>query len=283
MFCPNCGADLPDGSKVCSSCGLDFAGLGMNVSDSAVNSEAEVKTEVKGENETKNVEPANAPKAKKGNKGPLKIVIGILAFALAGAAGAGAVTLFSGSNVSDTAVSTSTASNTSSQSSDSDAAQSSGTDESQASSSNCSGYEGGTVFRNHTYKAFDEGVNWDEAEAQCERMGGHLVTISSKEEENIVERVLGSHSCYWIGLSDNETEGSFVWVTGEPLTYTKWADGQPDNYDDREDWVMITARDIQYDGWGYEGKLWNDVRKAGDGASDIRDFGYVCEWDETFR
>ena len=34
---------------------------------------------------------------------------------------------------------------------------------------------------------------------------------------------------FWIGLTDLFHEGSFAWVTGEPVTYTNWAKGQPDN------------------------------------------------------
>ena len=37
---------------------------------------------------------------------------------------------------------------------------------------------------------------------------------------------------WWIGLQHNNTEGTFNWVSGQPLTYTDWYQGtpiQPDN------------------------------------------------------
>lgn len=31
----------------------------------------------------------------------------------------------------------------------------------------------------------------------------------------------------WIGLNDVEREGTFVWSSGAPVTYTNWAPGEP--------------------------------------------------------
>ena len=31
----------------------------------------------------------------------------------------------------------------------------------------------------------------------------------------------------WIGGNDIEIEGQYVWVTGEPITWTYWGQGQP--------------------------------------------------------
>ena len=33
----------------------------------------------------------------------------------------------------------------------------------------------------------------------------------------------------WLGLTDEFEEGNWQWVTGEPLNYTNWYDGEPNN------------------------------------------------------
>ena len=40
------------------------------------------------------------------------------------------------------------------------------------------------VFEGHTYAIFSEQMNWKDARDYCEKIGGHLVTITS-EEENV--------------------------------------------------------------------------------------------------
>ena len=66
----------------------------------------------------------------------------------------------------------------------------------------------------------------------------------------------------WIGLSDEVSEGTFVWTTGEALTFTSWATGEPSGKNN-EDHVEINL----------EGK-WTDEN----GASSTNE-GYVVEWD----
>ncbi len=44
----------------------------------------------------------------------------------------------------------------------------------------------------------------------------------------------------WLGLSDITAEGTFIWEnSGKPLTYTKWTDGKPDDFGQREDCVHM--------------------------------------------
>ena len=51
--------------------------------------------------------------------------------------------------------------------------------------------------------------------------GAHLVVINDPAEQ---EWLLGlfRNPLYWIGLSDSEKEGEWVWENGEPLTYANW-------------------------------------------------------------
>ena len=42
-------------------------------------------------------------------------------------------------------------------------------------------------------------------------------------------RLLCNLAGYWIGLSDQETEGQFMWTNGEVVNYTYWYPGSPSN------------------------------------------------------
>lgn len=117
-------------------------------------------------------------------------------------------------------------------------------------------------FGGHTYQVFDIGMNWNEAKEYCENLGGHLVTISSQEENDFVTEIIipyGKGSM--IGLTDHEIEGEYKWVTNEEFYYYNWDRGEPNNEFD-EDYVLIRTT----------GK-WND------GHLEREDWMFVCEWD----
>jgi len=112
----------------------------------------------------------------------------------------------------------------------------------------------------HWYAYFATPKLWREAEPYAESLGGHLVTIGSVAEANIV-RALGSDTC-WIGLFQDHADPSFVepaggwkWVTGEPLEFTNWRvnmNGQPNepnNLGGGEDWAHFDANAV----------TWNDI------------------------
>lgn len=123
----------------------------------------------------------------------------------------------------------------------------------------------------HYYKVFSgpnseyPQLTWEEAKLACEQLGGHLVTITSSEEQDFIES-LDSTTCIgewsvWIGLSRPEGTGPWTWITGEPYEYTHWADTEPSG-----DGSCVAMRTKNY-GYG-----WND-------ADANTPFAYVCEWD----
>jgi hypothetical protein len=61
----------------------------------------------------------------------------------------------------------------------------------------------------------------------------------------------GSSPRYWIGFTDEVEEGLWLWVTGEPMTYTNWSTGEPSNsWSCGEDYVIMN--------WRSQGR-WNDL------------------------
>lgn len=63
---------------------------------------------------------------------------------------------------------------------------------------------------------------WAQAEAACQAAGGHLVTIGSAAEQAsvlaLVQPTCGSSPYFWIGITDQDVEGTFVWAWGDPAT-----------------------------------------------------------------
>jgi len=77
-------------------------------------------------------------------------------------------------------------------------------------------------------------MTWSEANAEAEMMGGYLTAIESGEEEQWLDLVFNGaearrHAEMWIGFNDIDEEGVWVWTNGEPVVYTYWSSGQPDN------------------------------------------------------
>lgn len=117
-------------------------------------------------------------------------------------------------------------------------------------------------FGGHTYQVYQNRMNWSTAKQYCEKIGGHLVTIQCREENDFIkEIILSTNKGAMIGLSDVETEGIFQWVTNEDFVYSNWKSGEPNNQLD-EDYVLINT-----DG------TWND------GHLDEENWDFVCEWD----
>ena len=73
---------------------------------------------------------------------------------------------------------------------------------------------------------------WTDASEMAQAHGGHLATVTSQEEQD----VLGG-SGGWIGLTDENIEGQWEWVTGEPVDYTYWFGGEPNDAGNGEDYV----------------------------------------------
>ncbi|MCH8046641.1 MAG: tandem-95 repeat protein [Planctomycetes bacterium] len=128
----------------------------------------------------------------------------------------------------------------------------------------------------HYYGVVTGNRNWNQAfdHAQSQRLfgaTGHLVTITSAAENEFLKaNVLdpAPTSIMFIGLNDVEFEGLFRWVTGEPVSFTNWNGGEPNNSGGNEDAVDVARSN----GW-----RWNDL-----GVGSVRS-AYVVEFDVVAR
>jgi len=99
-------------------------------------------------------------------------------------------------------------------------------------------------FGGHRYKVFKRRVSWEDAKAECEALGGHLVTIESSDELAFVKKLAGS-SRLWVGATDRSDEGKWVWIGGKPVPQggSMWASGEP-NGGKACNYASITSRGL---------------------------------------
>ena len=127
-------------------------------------------------------------------------------------------------------------------------------------------------YMGHYYKLYKNTANtWEEAEKYCENLSGHLATISSAQEDkfaydNLVRN--GAETAYF-GFTDSKQEGTWEWVTGEPVVYTNWYQGEPNNSGD-EDYASYYYK--------FTNGQWNDGN-FGHGTDNDKQY-FLCEWDE---
>jgi hypothetical protein len=74
---------------------------------------------------------------------------------------------------------------------------------------------------------------WTEAQAKAVQLGGHLVTVNDAGENAwLVDTFCnfgGQPRSLWIGFNDAAQEGTWVWVSGQPVGFTNWRPGEPND------------------------------------------------------
>jgi len=71
---------------------------------------------------------------------------------------------------------------------------------------------------------------WTEAQAACSALHAHLVILRDPAMNTAAIQLVGTIDAY-IGLTDEVTEGTFLWVDGTPATFTNWRAGEPSEGD----------------------------------------------------
>ncbi|MDD5125840.1 C-type lectin domain-containing protein [Methylovulum sp.] len=110
---------------------------------------------------------------------------------------------------------------------------------------------------NHYYKVLDCGT-WEQCETQARTLGRHLVTINDQAENDWLVNAFGT-TYFWIGFSDYQQEGNWVWTSGESVTYTNW------NWQESEP-NGGTLENYAHLNWGHIGG-WNDTNINAGGST----------------
>jgi hypothetical protein len=131
------------------------------------------------------------------------------------------------------------------------------------------------TFQGHAYRFFAESLAWRKAKDRCEELGGHLVVIDSAEENVFVAGLISKAGWKdaWIGITDEEEEGAWRTMAGEPPSYTNWLANQPNDKGGGEDYAIISNRTFgQPIGWRWCDQPNESVQHTP---------GFVCEWDDA--
>ncbi|HSV43790.1 MAG TPA: PEP-CTERM sorting domain-containing protein [Candidatus Bathyarchaeia archaeon] len=135
-------------------------------------------------------------------------------------------------------------------------------------------------FGGHYYDLVvsDGAITWGQARSAAqssvyEGMAGHLVTLTSSDENNWVITNVVNGNAVWLGGFQNtssndyaEPSGGWEWVTGESWGYSNWGSGRPnDDGDDAEDFLYAD----------------NDGGEWGDGENDDFIKAYIVEYEPS--
>ncbi|XP_048251019.1 perlucin-like [Haliotis rufescens] len=109
-------------------------------------------------------------------------------------------------------------------------------------------------------------ANFAEARSYCQYFGSHLARVTSRDEDDFVRghaTIHGKAATYWLGATDLNVEGTWLWEGQQAMDYSNWSTGQPDNYGGGEHCLDIKQ--------SYGNYLWNDAPCTSHAAN------FICE------
>ena len=122
--------------------------------------------------------------------------------------------------------------------------------------------------------------SWSEANSDALSKGGHLVTITSREEMDQIAAMAGNAGLkyIWMGGYTSVRNGTAYghWTTGEPFDFAPWYPGEPsrNDLDGEPEFYLIF--------WNVEG-VWSFNDERDDVAADLATYrgkmGYVIEYE----
>ncbi|XP_064089324.1 perlucin-like protein [Macrobrachium nipponense] len=123
--------------------------------------------------------------------------------------------------------------------------------------------EGGWLkLRSSCYFVSKDTSTWEESRQKCIALNSDLVKITHDEEYNFLRDLVKGHHAY-IGLSDQQEEGTYRWVvdgTIHQIVDSWWREGEPNN--------------------AHSGEHCVHYHSPSDGLNDIScdtKFRYICE------
>ncbi len=142
-------------------------------------------------------------------------------------------------------------------------------------------------FEGHLYVlVYQTFGNFESATRDAAKVGGHIVTIQSAAENRFLIDLFKNDRRFihrepdgalfgpMIGLFQQsgspEPRGGWSWVTGEPLTYTAWSPGNPDNFMGRQHRARFYLK-AKMAGPNSIPRFWDDT------SNGLWNLGYIIE------
>uniref|UniRef100_A0A8D0CM87 Mannose receptor, C type 1b n=1 Tax=Sander lucioperca TaxID=283035 RepID=A0A8D0CM87_SANLU len=96
-------------------------------------------------------------------------------------------------------------------------------------------------YNGHCFHLHRATQTWSDAQRECRKEDGDLVSIRNVEDQSFVISQLGFGTSdeLWIGLNDRKTEGLFDWSDHSTVSFTSWEFGKPSVSTDTEDCILI--------------------------------------------
>eukprot|EP00058_Branchiostoma_floridae_P004406 XP_002589894.1 hypothetical protein BRAFLDRAFT_225395 [Branchiostoma floridae] len=102
--------------------------------------------------------------------------------------------------------------------------------------------DGFTKFEGACFKAYHHTVTYGQARQFCAGKGGLLAMPKDRRTDDFLwnlKNAADSGSFFWFGLSDENSEGRWMWEDGTVhnvyADWGNWQEGQPNNQDGNED------------------------------------------------
>lgn len=87
---------------------------------------------------------------------------------------------------------------------------------------------------------------FSQVKALCAQLQATVASPKNDEENRAIQNV--AKDVAYLGITDEKTEGQFMYLTGGSITYSNWKNNEPNDHGSNEDCVVILS----------EGN-WNDV------------------------
>lgn len=116
----------------------------------------------------------------------------------------------------------------------------------------------GKKSRKKLYVTNGEMMPFSKVKTLCAELQATVATPKNAEENKAIQDM--APDVAFLGITDEVTEGQFMYVTGGRMTYSNWKSNEPNDHGSGEDCVIL-----QRDG------LWNDI-------SCSSSFLAVCEF-----
>jgi len=133
------------------------------------------------------------------------------------------------------------------------------------------------------YEVIKADITWEEANTECIKRGGHLITITSDAEMQQASKLAADAGLKYVwmgGYTSIRGNGAFGhWITGEEFSYQQWYPGEPSRNDIDgvpEMYLMLWFVDNKWS--------WNDQRNDVCNIPGLTYFkgatGYICEYED---